>query len=101
LLAAAALHAETAAGAGAGVRPPGVSAVSGRAFFITNGEPVVLWEWIDELLVALGERRVTRRLSLGDAYALGICCEVLWRALPLKGEPPMTRFVASELAMDH
>ena len=28
-------------------------------------------------------------------------CEALWRTLPLKGEPPMTRFVAAQLATDH
>jgi nucleoside-diphosphate-sugar epimerase len=27
--------------------------------------------------------------------------ELLWRLLPLKGEPPMTRFVAKEMATDH
>jgi hypothetical protein len=27
--------------------------------------------------------------------------EALWTILPLKGEPPMTRFVAVELAKDH
>jgi nucleoside-diphosphate-sugar epimerase len=102
LLAAAALHAESSSVAAARGAPQGPAVkVSGRAFFITNGEPVVLWDWINELLRALGERRVTKSLSLGDAYALGIGCELMWRVLPLKGEPPMTRFVASELAMDH
>jgi nucleoside-diphosphate-sugar epimerase len=28
-------------------------------------------------------------------------CEALWRVLPLNGEPPMTRFIAAELAKDH
>ena len=74
---------------------------AGRAYFITNGEPVVLWDWINDLLVALGERPVTRRVSLGTARALGAACELAWRALPLRGEPPMTRFVAAELAKDH
>jgi nucleoside-diphosphate-sugar epimerase len=80
----------------AGQRP-----VSGRAFFITNGEPVVLWEWINALLRGIGEREVTQRVSLGMAQAVGAACEVAWRVLPLRGEPPMTRFVAAELAKDH
>lgn len=74
---------------------------AGRAFFITNGEPVVLWDWINELLRALGEPPVTKRISLGAARAAGGACEFLWRVLPLSGEPPMTRFVAAELAKDH
>lgn len=73
----------------------------GRAFFITNGEPVVLWEWINELLTTLGEPPVTKRISLGVASALGAACELVWRATSLPGEPPMTRFVAAELARDH
>jgi nucleoside-diphosphate-sugar epimerase len=74
---------------------------SGRAYFITNGEPVALWEWINALLQALGEPPVTRRVSLGAARAAGAVCELAWRTLPLRGEPPMTRFVAAELAKDH
>jgi nucleoside-diphosphate-sugar epimerase len=73
----------------------------GRAYFITNGEPVRLWDWINGLLAALGEPPLTRRISLGAASAVGGVCEALWRMLPLRGEPPMTRFVAAELAKDH
>jgi 2-alkyl-3-oxoalkanoate reductase len=74
---------------------------AGRAFFITNDEPVVLWDWINALLGALGERPVTKRISLGAATAVGAACELAWRVLPLRHEPPMTRFIAAELAKDH
>lgn len=77
------------------------SHAAGRAFFITNDEPVVLWDWINQLLTALGEPPVTRRLSLSTATAIGAICETLWRRLPLRGEPPMTRFIAAELSKDH
>ena len=79
----------------------GARRADGRAFFITNGEPVVLWEWINELLRGLGERPVTKRISLRSAAAIGAACEAAWRVLRLSGEPPMTRFVAAELAKDH
>ncbi len=74
---------------------------AGRAYFITNDEPVVLWDWINGLLTALGEPPITRRVSLSTASAVGAVCEAAWRVLPLKGEPPMTRFIAAELAKDH
>lgn len=74
---------------------------AGRAYFVTNGEPVVLWDWINSLLAALGEPPVTRKLSLGVATAVGSVCEAAWRVLSLAGEPPMTRFIAAELAKDH
>jgi nucleoside-diphosphate-sugar epimerase len=77
------------------------AAAAGRAYFITNGEPVVLWDWINALLVALGEKPVTRKISLGAASTVGLACETVWRLLRLGGEPPMTRFVAAELAKEH
>jgi len=40
-------------------------------------------------------------VPLPVAYAAGGLLEGLWRVLPLKGEPPMTRFVAKEMATDH
>ncbi len=44
---------------------------------------------------------MAKHISLGAASAVGAVCEAAWRVLPLKGEPPMTRFVAAELAKDH
>ncbi|MBC8041700.1 MAG: NAD-dependent epimerase/dehydratase family protein [Opitutaceae bacterium] len=77
------------------------SSAAGRAYFITNGEPVILWDWVNGLLTALGEPPVTRHVSLRTASAVGAVCEAAWRVLPLKGEPPLTRFIAAELAKDH
>lgn len=74
---------------------------AGRAYFITNDEPVALWDWINGLLTALGEKPVTKKISLRAALRIGAVCETIWRVLPLKGEPPMTRFIAKELATDH
>lgn len=74
---------------------------AGRAYFITNAEPVALWEWINGLLQALGEPPVEKKISAGAASAVGALCEAAWKVLPLRGEPPMTRFIAAELAKDH
>lgn len=73
----------------------------GRAYFITNGEPVVLWDWINDLLRGLGEKPVEKHITLGTAYRAAGVLEFLWRVLPLKGEPPTSRFVVKELATDH
>ncbi|MGH8019507.1 MAG: NAD-dependent epimerase/dehydratase family protein [Opitutaceae bacterium] len=77
------------------------SPAAGRAYFITNGEPVVLWDWINDVLLRLGLPEVKRRIDLATARRLGAVCELVWRGLRLRGEPPMTRFLASELAKDH
>lgn len=81
--------------------PSAAQCAAGRAFFITNGEPVVLWDWVNGLLTALGEPPVTKRISLRTANALAAACELAWRLLPVPTEPPLTRFVAAELAKDH
>ncbi len=84
------------------LRDQGLAAsAAGRAYFITNDEPVVLWDWINGLLSALGETPVRRRLPLPLALALGASCEAFWTLTRRAGEPPMTRFVAAELAKDH
>ena len=77
------------------------SAVSGRAYFVTNGEPLPLFGMVNRILAAGGVPPVTRSISPRLATLAGIVCEALWGALPLKGEPPMTRFVAHELATAH
>lgn len=74
---------------------------NGRAYFVSQGEPVKLWDFINRLVVGAGLPPITRRIPLRRAYALGALMEGLWTLLPLKGEPPMTRFVAVELAKDH
>ena len=44
---------------------------------------------------------MTKRISHGAAHAAGATLEVIYRLLHLPGEPPMTRFVADELATAH
>lgn len=77
------------------------SPAAGRAYFITNGEPVSLWGWINDLLQALGKPPVTRRISLPAATVIGAIAELAWSLLPVRTEPPLTRFIAAELAKDH
>jgi nucleoside-diphosphate-sugar epimerase len=77
------------------------SPAAGRAFFVNDPEPVALWPWLNSLLEAVGLPRVERRVSLGVARAAGAVAEGVWSVLRLSGEPPMTRFVASQLAASH
>jgi nucleoside-diphosphate-sugar epimerase len=75
--------------------------VAGSVYFISQNEPVVLWTWINELLRELQLPPVKRRISLPVARAIGAGMEAVYRVLRLKGEPKMTRFLASELALSH
>ena len=77
------------------------SIIAGKAYFISNGQPIPLWEMVNHILAAAGLPPVTRGISPETAYLIGAICERLWNLLPLRGEPPMTRFVARELATAH
>lgn len=74
---------------------------AGKAYFISQGEPVRLWDWINALLQKLEIAPVTGKVPLPVAYAVGGACEALWQILRRKEDPPMTRFVAVELAKNH
>ena len=74
---------------------------AGKAYFVAQKEPVVLWSWIGDLLERLGVPRPKRRVPLAVAYSAGALLESWWRVRHLPGEPPMTRFLALELARSH
>ncbi len=74
---------------------------AGKAYFIGQQAPVQLWKWINELLEAVDVAPVRKHISRGAAYKLGAVLESTWRLLRLAGEPPMTRFVATQLATSH
>lgn len=85
--------------AGEALRPG--ARCAGRAYFIAQEDPVLLWPWIGELLTGLGIEPPRWNVSLGLARGLGRTCELAWRGLRLAGEPPMTRFLAAQLALSH
>jgi len=77
------------------------SPVPGRAYFISQGEPVNCWEWIDQILALAGLPAIHKSITPRAAWRLGALLESLWRLLFLPGEPPMTRFLAVELSTTH
>jgi nucleoside-diphosphate-sugar epimerase len=77
------------------------SPVPGRVYFLSQGEPVNCWRWIDEILSLADLPPVKRSISLAAARAIGVACETVYSALGLQGDPPMTRFLAVQLAKSH
>ena len=77
------------------------SPVAGQAYFINEPEPVNLWNWIDQLLERAGMKPIRKSISVGAAHRVGWTLEKVYRFLHLPGEPPMTRFVASQLSSSH
>ena len=62
---------------------------------------MILWSWINRILKGMGLPSVTRKVPLPVAYTAGGVLEAWWRVTGRAGEPPMTRFVAKEMATDH
>lgn len=77
------------------------ASAAGQAYFISQGEPVNLWNWINGLFRRLEIPQVTRQVSFGKAYAAGFVLEKLYSLLGRSEEPPMTRFLAEQLAKSH
>ena len=74
---------------------------AGQAYFITNGQPVVLWAWLNALLDELDLPEVTGSLPLLTARLTGLMSETLWRTLRIRSDPPITRALATVLARSH
>lgn len=84
----------------ADVLAPG-SPCAGRAYFISQGEPVSFWPWINGVLAAVGVPQVSKAISYKKAHRIGATLEFVYRCLRIQKEPIMTRFVASQLAKSH
>ena len=78
--------------------------VGGKAYFISQGEPVSLWGWIDEVLVAHGLPKVQRSVSEPVAHCIAAVMEFVSKglgAVGIKTTPLLTRFLVSEMATHH
>ncbi|MEQ1892239.1 MAG: NAD(P)-dependent oxidoreductase [Planctomycetota bacterium] len=65
---------------------------------LTNGEPVVLQEFLDETFRRLDLPVPRRRVPYRVAWSAAFAAELLWKGLRLRGEPPVTRFGVDVLA---
>ncbi|NLS96058.1 MAG: NAD-dependent epimerase/dehydratase family protein [Planctomycetaceae bacterium] len=77
------------------------SPVGGRAYFLSQGEPVNCWDWINDILALAGIPPVNKSISASAAHRVGAVLEGIYRVLGLRGEPPMTRFLAAQLSTHH
>lgn len=92
---AAAAHLQAAASLAPG------SAAAGKAFFVNDPEPVKLWPWINRVFREIGLPELTASVPYWLARSLGAVAEATWTVLGRTDDPPMTRFVAAQLATSH
>lgn len=77
------------------------SPAQGQAYFIGQEAPVLLWDFVARVLEGFGAPPVKKRISFRTAWTIGATLEGVYRALPLRGEPPLTRMAAVILGTSH
>jgi nucleoside-diphosphate-sugar epimerase len=76
--------------------------VSGKAFFIAQEKPVILWDFIDKVLARYQLPKVQGRIPYFVAYMIASLIEWVFKAFRItKREPPTTRFIVMQLAKSH
>ncbi|PIE71106.1 MAG: 3-beta hydroxysteroid dehydrogenase [Deltaproteobacteria bacterium] len=75
--------------------------LSGNTYFISQDDPIPVWDMINQILAAGGKPAIEKKMSHTTVRLIGGLLEGIWRLGKLPGEPPMTRFVADELATAH
>ena len=75
--------------------------LSGRVYFISQDDPVPLWEMVNNILNAADLAPVRRSISRNTAWMIGAALEIWYRMFKISGEPRMTRFLADELSTAH
>ncbi|MCZ2839363.1 NAD-dependent epimerase/dehydratase family protein [Modestobacter sp. VKM Ac-2985] len=75
--------------------------VHGEALVVSNGEPRPVAEVLDRLCRAAGVPGPRRRVPFGAAWAAGGLVEAFWTATQRRSTPPLTRFLAEQLATAH
>ncbi|MEJ2869511.1 NAD-dependent epimerase/dehydratase family protein [Actinomycetospora sp. OC33-EN08] len=77
---------------------------AGRPYFVTSGDPRPVRELVNGIVTAGGLEPISATVPLPVAVAAGAVVETVWRGLERfvsVGDPPMTRFLARQLATDH
>jgi nucleoside-diphosphate-sugar epimerase len=77
------------------------SEVAGKAFFISDGNPIPLWDFVNRVLKCAGLQPVNRWVNPRLAYGGAAFCEMLYRILATEEEPALTRFLVDEMVTAH
>ncbi|MGI2119942.1 2-alkyl-3-oxoalkanoate reductase [Shewanella oncorhynchi] len=73
----------------------------GKAYFLSNDEPITMAEMINLILACDALPPVTKRVPQSVAYVAGAVLESIHYLLKKQEEPMMTRFVARQLSCSH
>jgi len=77
------------------------SSCAGKAYFISNDEPITMACMLNKILACVKLPPVSKRVPSALAYSVGSILEWLYQTLGKKEEPMMTRFIARQLSTSH
>lgn len=72
----------------------------GGVYFVTDGDPVVFRDFVIELVATQRVELPDRSVPLAPAMRGAALGETLWRYLPLRGSPPLTRMAVWVSALE-
>lgn len=77
------------------------SSGAGKAYFISNDQPILMAEMLNKILACQGLKPIVARIPAPLAYLIGAALEWVYLKLKIEQEPPITRFVARQLSTSH
>lgn len=77
------------------------SNISGKVYFITQGQPIKISDFINNMLRAANLPPVTAKIPFNIAFTIGTVLEFVYKFFDIKKEPLMTKFLATQLATSH
>lgn len=77
------------------------AAIAGKVYFLSQGEPIPIWDMVNRLLAAVGAPIVTRTVPTWFALALAWGFETKHRLTNDRSEPRLTRFLVREMSTAH
>ena len=75
----------------------------GQAFFITNGEPIGFWDFVDKVLVGLNQKPTKGRIPFFLAYGVATIAEIIGSLFKKSAGPEdgLTRFAIRYMCTHH
>lgn len=83
-----------------GARLAATKGAPGQIYFLTDGAPAEMREFLTALLATRGVDPGAREVSLGLAQALAVLSEGAWNLFHIKGAPPVTKLSIALLFLE-
>ncbi|MGB1580692.1 MAG: SDR family NAD(P)-dependent oxidoreductase [Nevskiales bacterium] len=79
------------------------SVVSGQAYFVTNGEPMAFFDFIEKVVIELGHPPITKKVPYWLAYSVAAIAETIdtLKGGTLNAEDGLTRFAVRYMVTHH